>query len=262
MKLSDIQSKAQMKPPRLLIYGGAGLGKTTFGATLPSPIFVQVEDGLGVVEVDHFPRAKSFEDVMAALEELASQEHKYRSVVIDSLDWLEPMVWDSVCKANGKNSIEEFGYGKGYVEALAYWRRYIDALSRLRDERNMVVCQIAHSIEKRIQPPGGEPYDRYEIKLNKKASDLVQEHSDVVGFCNTKTSIKKSEGPGGRTYSKATSTGERFLFTHVAPDYIGKNRYGITSELPLAWNELQSAITGKPQKKDEPAKEAPAEAAE
>lgn len=38
MKLSDIQSKAQMKPPRLLIYGGAGLGKTTFGATLPSPI--------------------------------------------------------------------------------------------------------------------------------------------------------------------------------------------------------------------------------
>ena len=255
MKLSDIQTKAKLKPPRLVVHGPAGIGKTTFAASLPNPIFVQTEDGLGQIDVPHFPLAKSFDQVTGALDALLTEDHDYKSVVVDSLDWLEAHVWRAVCEHHGKNSIEEFGYGKGYVEALVFWRRYIDMLNRLRDEKGMVICQIAHSQQRNVSPPDSEPFERYEIKLHKKASELVQEHSDIVGFCNVKTTLKKSEGQGGRNFTKATSTGKRYLYTSVQPAYIAKNRYGITEELPLDWAELRAAMLPK-QVKSEEAKEA------
>ena len=84
--------------------------------------------------------------------------------------------------------IEEFGFGKGYVEALGNWRRYRQANSCAK--KNMAVCQIAHAEQKAVNQPDTEPFDRWQIKLNERASDLVQEHADLVGFCNTKTVIK------------------------------------------------------------------------
>lgn len=260
MKLSDIRSKAQIKMPRLVIHGPAGIGKTTFAASLPEPIFVQTEDGLGKIDVPHFPLAESYADVMGALDALLEEDHSYKSVVVDSLDWLEARVWRAVCEHHGKNSIEEFGYGKGYVEALVFWRKYIDKLNALRDDKQMIICQIAHSQQRNVSPPDSEPFERYEIKLHKKASELVQEHSDIVGFCNVKTMLKKSEGQGGRNFTKATSTGDRYLYTAVQPAYIAKNRYGIDKELPLDWQALRAAMY--PEKVKSTETEAAKEAAE
>lgn len=252
MKLSDIQNKSKLKSPRLVIYGPAGIGKTSFAASLPAPIFVQTEDGLGQIDVPHFPLAKTFEQVMDALDTLINDEHKFKTVCVDSIDWLEGLVWKYTCQQHGKNSIEEFGFGKGYVEALGNWRKYIDKLNTLRDQKSMVVCQIAHAEQKVVNQPDTEPFDRWQIKLNKRASDLVQEHADLVGFCNTKTVIKKSEGQGGRQYQKAVTDAQRYLHCHVDPARIAKNRYGITEALPLDWPTLAAAIKGEtPKSKSE-----------
>ena len=258
MKLSDIKTKSVTKPPRLVIYGPAGIGKTSFAASMLDPIFVQTEDGLGQIDVPHFPLAKTFEEVMTALDTLINEKHEYKTVVVDSIDWLEGLVWKYTCQQHGKNSIEEFGFGKGYVEALGNWRKYIDKLNTLRDECSMTVCQIAHAEQKVVNQPDTEPFDRWQIKLNKRASDLVQEHADIVGFCNTKTVIKKSEGQGGRQYQKAVTDSFRYMYCHVDPARIAKNRYGITTELPLDWETIRAAILAAPQKPEtkEPAKEA------
>ena len=40
-------TRARAKPPRILVYGTEGIGKSTFGSQAPKPIFVQTEDGLG-----------------------------------------------------------------------------------------------------------------------------------------------------------------------------------------------------------------------
>ncbi len=68
MKISDITKNAQMKPPRVLLYGPAGIGKTTFGASAPRPIFLPIEDGLGRIDVDSFP----------TLEKLSRGSHRAR----------------------------------------------------------------------------------------------------------------------------------------------------------------------------------------
>ena len=84
-------------PPRILIYGTEGVGKSTFASAAPRPIFVQTEDGLAQIDCDKFPLAASFEDVRLALCELRTQQHDYETVVVDSADWLERMIWDKLC---------------------------------------------------------------------------------------------------------------------------------------------------------------------
>ena len=61
---------------------------------LRPPIFVQTEDGLGEIDCAKFPLAKSLAEVNDELLALRDEEHDYKSVVIDSLDWLERLIFD------------------------------------------------------------------------------------------------------------------------------------------------------------------------
>src|SRR4051812_2649842 len=96
ISLSSIETGVSFKPPRILIYGVQGIGKTTMISQAPDPIMVQTEDGEGVIDIPRFPLARSFDDVMEALGVLATTDHKYKTVGIDSLDWMEPLVWGKV----------------------------------------------------------------------------------------------------------------------------------------------------------------------
>src|SRR5262245_48828475 len=145
--LEQVQRGKTQMPPRIFVYGTEGIGKSTLASCAPRPIFVQTEDGLNEIDCAKFPLARTFDDVLAALAELASEEHPYETVVIDSLDWLERLIWDAVCKRESVPTIEKVGggYGKGYTLALDYWRRLIDRLVALHTGRQMVVLLIAHA---------------------------------------------------------------------------------------------------------------------
>ena len=95
--MSKVERCRAAKPPRILVYGTEGIGKSTFGSQAPKPIFIQTEDGLDEIDCDKFPLATTYDDVAGALGELRSQQHDYETVVIDSLDWLERLAWDKLC---------------------------------------------------------------------------------------------------------------------------------------------------------------------
>lgn len=245
MQLSDIIQGASLSPPRVLLYGEAGVGKTTFGASAPAPIFIQTEDGADVVGASRFPLATSWDDVLDAIKQLYTQEHQFQTVVVDSLDWLETLIWRQVAAAHNVKSIEDFGYGKGYVHALDYWKRFLDGLNALRKDKGMGVIMIAHSIVRRFEDPSSEGYDRYEIKLHRKAADLCMEQADVIGFATYRTTTKQVEGKFGNKTTRAVGTGERVLRTQPRPAFIAKSRYPIPDELPLEWSALLNAIKGE-----------------
>ncbi len=108
--LKSIQTGRAPMPPRILVYGTEGTGKSTVAACTPKPIFIQTEDGLGEIDCAKFPLARSFGDVMTALEELASQPHDFETIVVDSLDWLERLIWQDVCTAENVSNIEKIGF--------------------------------------------------------------------------------------------------------------------------------------------------------
>lgn len=235
-------------PPRILIYGPQGIGKSTFVSKADTPVLIQTEDGLGSLDIPAFPLAKSYEDVMKYITELATMDHQFKTVALDSADWLEPLIWAQVAKENGKKTIEDIGYGKGYVMALDLWREYIDSLNYLRDEKQMTVIQTAHAQVKKFDNPETESYDRYEIKLHKLASALLLEHSDIVLFANHYVAVSKEDKAFSKEGRKrALDTDERILYAQERPSAVAKNRYGLPKEIPFDvdgnyWNVIAQHV--------------------
>lgn len=228
-------------PPRVVIHGDGGVGKTTFAAEAFKPIFLPFEDGLSGMEVDAFPRLSSYQEAIDAIAALAEGGHEYSTVVVDSLDWLEPLIWTEVAKRAGKSSIEEIPYGKGYAEATPMWRQILDGLNYLRESRGMAVILIAHSQIKHFEAPDSEPFDRYTIKLHKTADALVREWADIIGFAHHETAIKK-ESNGFSTRARGVGTGRRLLRVIETPACVAKNRYGLPDVIPLKWDSLVGAM--------------------
>jgi hypothetical protein len=251
MLLEKIQTGRRSAPPRILLYGIEGIGKSTFGAQTPKPIFIQTEDGLDEIACDKFPLATTFDDVVAALTELRDGQHGYETAVIDSLDWLERLVWDKLCDQYNVNSIEKVdgGYSKGYTHALTYWRQIIDLLGTLRNSKGMLVVMIAHAKVEKFEDPEFSPYDRYLPRLHKHACALLCEWSDAVLFATRKIRTQSEDAGFNRKRTIANAVGkdggERILRTVGGPSCIAKNRYGIVEELPLSWAALMNALTNR-----------------
>jgi AAA domain len=242
ISLASLKQNTALSAPRILVHGVAGIGKTSFAAGAPHPVFILTEDGLATLDVPHFPLARKFEDVMEALAALYSEPHDFKTVVIDSVDWLEPLIWTRTCQDNRWPSIEEPGYGKGYVAALGPWRDYLEGLNALRNERGMTVIQIAHTEIRRFDSPEHEPYDRYVIKLHARAAALLQEHSDVVLFANYRISTVKADVGFNKKVTRALGSGERVLYTAERPAFLAKNRFGLPDSLPLSWEAFAAAM--------------------
>jgi hypothetical protein len=234
--LEQVHSGRRYRPPRLLIYGTEGIGKSTIASQAANPIFIPTEDGLDQIECDSFPLARSFEDVLTYLTALAQEEHEYQTVVIDSADWLERLIFDHVCKQYGAKSIEKVdgGYGKGYTHSLTQWRQVIDALRYLREHKGMIVILLAHAKIEKFADPESTPFDRFSPRLNKNATALLCEWCDAILLATREHGAAKGEKSGG----------QRILRCVGSPSCVAKNRYGLPEALPLSWPALMSGLAG------------------
>ena len=239
-------AKNSPKAPRVIIYGEAGCGKTTFGACAPSPVFIQTEDGLGNLDATAFPLATSFDDVMAALQSLYTEDHAFQTLVVDSLDWLEPLVWTKVCTLHNVPSIESLPYGKGYVEALSIWRQFFDGITALRDARNMTVVMIAHSQVVRVEDPTLPAYDRHGLKLHKRAAAVAEEFADVILYAAMQTNTVTEDAGFNNKRVRAVTSGDRIMHTVGQPAFLAKSRFSLPSPLPLAWDAFADAMQPAP----------------
>ncbi|MDP3208983.1 MAG: ATP-binding protein [Rhodoglobus sp.] len=241
MTLANVKRGKQAHAWRILLYGVEGVGKSTLAAATPSAIFLGAEDGTAHLDVERLPSPQSWIDIKAAVEVLLKEEHAYKTLVLDTVDWAEPLLWGFICARDKKADIEDYGYGKGYTAALDEWRVLLASLERLRETRKMNVLLLGHCHAKPFKNPLGEDFDRYELKLNIKAGGLLKEWCDAVLFANHETYAKKDE----RTKKvKGVSTGARWLYTERTAGYDAKNRYGFPEMLPLSWPDVEAAMQG------------------
>jgi len=256
VNLSTIKKGRVQLPHFVLIYGVDGVGKSTLGASAPKPVFLGTEEGFGMLEVDRFPSPTNFQEVLATCQLLMNEKHDYKTLVIDSLDWLEPLVHSYACAKQGWKSIEDPGYGKGYVIANEAWLELINLLKKLRHKMN-VVC-IAHAaIRTFTDPEQNAAYDRYQLKLagqgaKTDASALWREAVDCVFFANFEVSTSTTKG---ERKAKAYGDGSRKLYTERRPAFDAKNRFSLPFELELSWNAFEDAVGAVMPTIEEPARD-------
>lgn len=246
MSIAGITHGIVERPARAILAGVEKIGKSTFAAGAPSPIFLPIrgEEGIDALDVARFPVIETFEMLQNALETLATEEHDYQTVVIDSLSTLEPLIWDYTCQQNNVSSVEAMGFGKGYVEAVKCWRDVMAALDYLRAEKKMGCILIAHVAIKTFSEPDGGTYDSYELDINKKAVSALLRWSDAVLFANCKTFVK-TEKTGMKEVKKGVMKTERVLFTQKRPAHPGGGRGQLGQlpyELELSYAAWRAAI--------------------
>jgi len=239
----QISKGVQRGAIRGIIYGVEGIGKTSLGAELPDPLILDIEDGsrqldVARVRLDHATR------VSEAIRDLTRDPQGFKTIVIDTADWLERLVAENLLQRYAVKSIEDVagGYGKGYTILREDFDRILALTDGLID-RGIHVIFIAHSTVKKISPPDQtDGFDRYELKLSKQVGPILKEWAELVLFCNFK--IQMVEGTDGRI--KATGGTDRVIHTTRTAAWDAKNRFGLRPELPMHIDSIRHLFESTP----------------
>lgn len=233
--IMEIIKKKIIQPPRIILYGPEGVGKTTFGAGAPNPLFICAERGADNFDV-HRVNCTTYAEAKEVLNYLATKKHDYQSLVIDTIDWLEQAIIDDFCKAANKDSISDFGHGKGYILMEDKIRKFTKGLDALRD-KGLNIILLAHSkIERFNDPELQEPIDRWQLKTQKRTAPIYKEWCDNMLFCNHDRSVLDGKAIGGY---------ERLLWgTHTAARD-AKSRHGIGDKIKLQWSAIAPNFKGE-----------------
>lgn len=227
---------------RYLFYGPEGVGKSSLLANVPNILLFDIEGGSDNIDVPrytfrdeeggHVPR--SYEDVTNGIEDMiASPSHGFAAIGIDTMDALEALIHQHVCKIHGHESIEAFGFGKGFGVALDEGRRFIALLDKLRATGVSVVLS-AHSIVKTFKNPEGEDYDRYQLRMHDKLAGLFKDQCDVVGFVNFEGGGSKMKGDKSQAArARGWSTGRRIVHLAREAAWDAKSRLALPAEIEL-----------------------------
>ncbi|MGI9176391.1 MAG: ATP-binding protein [Pirellulales bacterium] len=238
-----IERGRRATPARVVIYGTEGIGKSTLAAAFPSAVILDTEEGTHHLDVARVSIG-SWDDLRQAVAEIGTSR-EFKTVVIDSADWAERLLVESVLKDARKKSIEDFGYGKGWVIVAEQFGRFLSSCDALVGQGLNVVF-VAHSKVQRTSPPDlADGFDRYELKLAKQTAPLLKEWADALLFCTYK--VQTTEGSDGRT--KGIGGKKRVMHTERAAAWDAKNRYGLGEELPMTIEALEPLFANAPARK-------------
>jgi hypothetical protein len=232
--IANVRTTTAVLPPRVIIHGREGSGKTTLAEKFPGLIFLQTEDGAPAgLQIATFGLLAKYDDIISAIAALGNEHHEYQTIVIDSLDVLESLIWDATCAIHNWRSIESPSFGKGYVECDKQWLDLLAGLDWLRRIRRMMVVLLAHSSVETVNDPRAQSYTSYQLRLHKRGRGLVQDWCDAIGFLSTELVIH-TEDQGFRKRTRADGGSARYLHWEGRPAFTAKNRYNLPAKMPVA----------------------------
>ena len=237
-KLS-ITRGVKREPPRIVIHGAPGMGKSTLASHAPAPLFIDLEHGTLQMDVARIDDVTTWDGLMGTLRALATEPHDFRTLVIDTLDRAEWLAWQHLCAKERVDSIEKVGrgFGKGYIAAYELFRGMAAALETLRRTRGMAIIVVAHSKVEKAPNAAGDDYERWTLKVHKQIAGLFYEQFDAVLYARLEVFTQKSET--GRVKGIGDA---RVIEAQESPAWLAKNRFAMPRQIPLSWEDLNDAM--------------------
>jgi len=234
------------RKPKLMFIGEGGIGKTTLGNKFPNPLFICAENGLIGEEFDETDNysPQKWPEMAEIVDDFKSGKLSNEWLVVDTIDWLEPMLQKHVATKAHQTNFADFEWGKGHILAGIEWRAFLSRLENLRKEKDVGIIFLSHCEIKTFNNPAGDNYDRYQAKISKQVSALTREWCDAVLFAKYETYTHK-DTPKGK--AKGVGGDTRVLYTTQTAAWDAKNRYGMPDKMALNYEEIIEAIkSGKP----------------
>lgn len=257
--LESIQKGPVAMPRKTIIYGPPKLGKSTLAGSAKNAIIIPTEDRVAHIDCDKTPVVKEYSEMLDIFTFLLEEKHPYKRIIIDSLDWLEPILHRHICVQKGFKSLtddhnKETAFSKGlkYV-AVDAWKSFLHNLDVLR-EAGFDIIIVAHSTTITVSPPDSDSYDKSVMKIDKNALSVIEEWADVIAFYDKEIFVKNDDKSLSKK-GKAVSTNRRLL--HLSGEnaaMINGNSFGLGDAvvtLDQCQNIMEWLLTGKNENKGE-----------
>lgn len=187
LKITKLTEKSQYV--KIIVYGRTGVGKTRFAATAPDVLFIDAEAGtlsiadkpIDVVTIQDFNQLDEIFDF------LLKGDHKYKSVVIDSLTEVQLKCMDNIIKSEVERKPDrdpdvptQQNWGKSFNQIRKLIRKFRDLPMNV-----IIVCEAKDDRDE-------ETGIIYTVPaLPGQLANKIPGYIDIVGYMDLR---KDSEG--------------------------------------------------------------------
>lgn len=227
-------ASAQIK---IWAYGEPTIGKTIFANKFPDAVFLNTDGNIKyidspVISISPSKELDPWEKFIKVINELATTEHTYKTVVVDLLEDVY-----QYCRAyySKKLNIEheaDLGYGKGYDII----RNAFLIVIRTLVSTNLNVVLLSHEKVVTIKDRIGRELTRFQPAIPESVAGKISGMVDITG----RVTIKTEEKDGKITDS-------RILFLDATKEQVGGNRIPTIKReyIPLEYTELVKVYKGE-----------------
>ena len=114
-----------------LFFSEPKVGKSTFCSHIPGALFVPTEEGLNYLEVLRTPLIEHWDQVLDLGRALAKEDHKIKTIVIDTVDLAYQRCEEYICKREKVKVIADIPMGGGYAQVKREFIRVMTKFNSL-----------------------------------------------------------------------------------------------------------------------------------